>query len=92
MKWWDARSGKPPPFDIHPFVNSLPHVLADLGVFVLPDSGNGSLDFLLRVVDDGAGAVDDFLVALDLGHDLLLHFQRWHRDRGLLEGASWQKT
>ena len=28
------------------------------------------------VVEDGAGAVDDFLVALDLRHDLLLHLQR----------------
>ena len=28
------------------------------------------------VVEDGASAVDDFLVALDLRHDLLLHLQR----------------
>ena len=32
------------------------------------------------VVEDGAGAVDDFLVALDLRHDLLLHLQRRQRD------------
>ena len=32
------------------------------------------------VVEDGAGAVDDFLVALDLRHDLLLHLQRRQGD------------
>jgi len=32
------------------------------------------------VVEDGAGAVDDFLVALDLRHDLLLHLQRGEGD------------
>ena len=32
------------------------------------------------VVEDGAGAVDDFLVALDLCHDFLLHLQRRQGD------------
>ena len=32
------------------------------------------------VVEDGAGTVDDFLVALDLRHDLLLHLQRRQGD------------
>src|SRR5712691_3123395 len=32
------------------------------------------------VVEDSAGAVDDFLVALDLRHDLLLHIQRRQGD------------
>ena len=37
------------------------------------------------VVEDGAGAVDDFLVALDLRHDLLLHLQRRQGDLDLLD-------
>ena len=38
------------------------------------------------LVEDGARAVDDFLVALDLCYDLLLHVQRWQGDlkRGIL--------
>ena len=32
------------------------------------------------VVEDSAGAVDNFLVALDLRHDLFLDLQRWERD------------
>ncbi len=37
------------------------------------------------VVEDGAGAVDDFLVALDLRHDLLLHLQRRQGDLEFLD-------
>jgi len=32
------------------------------------------------VVEDGTGAVDDFLIALNLRHDLLLHLQRRQGD------------
>ena len=32
------------------------------------------------MVEDGAAAVDDFLVALDLRHDLLLYLQRRQGD------------
>ena len=39
------------------------------------------------VVDDGAGTVDDFLVARDLRHDLLLHLQR--RQGDLEFGERW---
>ena len=40
------------------------------------------------VVEDGAGAVDDFLVALDLRHDLLLHVQRRQGDLEIANDCS----
>ncbi len=39
------------------------------------------------VVEDGAGAVNDLLVALDLRHDLLLHLQRREGNLDSLEGV-----
>lgn len=37
------------------------------------------------VVEDGAGAVDDFLIALDLRNDLLLHLHRRQGDLDSLQ-------
>ena len=42
-----------------------------------PDGADVSKGNHRPVGEDGASTVDDFLVALNHRHDLLLHFQRW---------------